>query len=308
MSTGYDRPRHAVSTGRPAYTPTVHRRREPPRGPVRRLLRRINVPAGVGATIWLIIVAVPLYYIVINSLRNSDAYLEEGALRMPSDLTLENYGRVLDLGFATFLLNSLIVTTATVVLVLILALPAAYAIVRGTSRPVRWMFSALLLGLAVPAQAVIVPIYLIITRLHLYDALTAIVLPTVAFALPISVLVLTSTLRDIPNELYEAMTVEGAGSVRVFRELVMPMARPGLVTIGIFSGLSGWNGFLFPLVLTQSPERRVLPLGLWNFQNQYGTDVPGLLAAVVLSAVPVLVLYLFGRRYLLRGIAAGFGR
>ncbi|MFC7481010.1 carbohydrate ABC transporter permease [Luedemannella flava] len=313
MSTVYERPRHAAATGRasaprPAVRSRTFEQRVPPAGPMRRFLRRVNVPAGFGAAVWLVVVSVPLYFIVVNSLRDSEDYLTEGALRFPSDLTTSNYGRVLGLGFGTFLMNSLIVTAATVVLVLLLALPAAYAIVRGTSRPVRWTFNALLLGLAVPAQAVIVPIYLVITRLHLYDALTAIVLPTVAFALPISVLVLTSTLRDIPNELYEAMTVEGAGPVRVFRDLVLPLARPGLVTIGIFSGLSGWNGFLFPLVLTQSPERRVLPLGLWNFQNQYGTDVPGLLAAVVLSAVPVLALYLFGRRYLLQGIAAGFGR
>lgn len=303
-----DRARHAAPSGRaPIPTRTFHQR-PVPASPTRRLLRRVNVPAGLGATVWLVIVAVPLYYIVVTSLRRSDDYLTEGALRFPSHLTLDNYGRVLGLGFATFLGNSLIVTAATIALVLALALPAAYAIVRGSGRTVRWMFSAFLLGLAIPAQAVIVPIYLIITRLYLYDSLTAIVLPTVAFALPISVLVLTSTLRDIPKELYEAMTVEGAGPIRVFWDLVFPLARPGLLTIGIFSGLSGWNGFLFPYVLTQDPDRRVLSLGLWNFQNQYGTDVPGLLAAVMLSAVPVLALYLFGRRYLLQGIAAGFGR
>jgi raffinose/stachyose/melibiose transport system permease protein/xylobiose transport system permease protein len=299
--------RHSSSSGTPHRVPP-RPRRETPAGPLRRRLRRVNVPGGVAAACWLVVVAVPLYYIVVTSLRTSDDYLTEGALRAPGDLTMANYGHVFQLGFATFLFNSLVVTGATVAIVLLLALPASYAIVRGTSRTLRWTFNAFLLGLAIPAQAVIVPIYFIITRLHLYDAPTAIILPTAAFALPISVLVLTSTLRDIPEDLYEAMTIEGAGTAQVFRQLVIPLARPGLVTIGIFSGLSGWNGFLFPLVLTQSPERRVLPLGLWNFQNQYGTDVPGLMAAVVLSAVPVLALYLFGRRYLLRGIAAGFGR
>jgi xylobiose transport system permease protein len=123
-----------------------------------------------------------------------------------------------------------------------------------------------------------------------------------------AVLVLTSALRDVPNELYEAMTVDGAGPALIFRRLVVPLSRPALASVGIFAGLNAWNGILFPLVLTQSPDQRVLPLGLWNFQSQYGTDVPGLLAAVVLSALPVLALYLFGRRQLLSGLSAGFGK
>jgi raffinose/stachyose/melibiose transport system permease protein/xylobiose transport system permease protein len=279
-----------------------------PAGPPGRTRRRANIPAGVSAVIWLFVVVVPLYYIVVNSLRTQESYLTDGALQTPTHVTLDNYGRVLGLGFGTFLRNSVIVTVATVVLVLLMALPAAYAIVRSDRRLVRLGFSLFLFGLAIPAQAVIIPIYLIITRLNLYDSLTAIVLPTAAFSLPMSIVVLTSTLRDIPGELYEAMTVDGAGPRRVFGQLVLPLARPGLVSIGIFSGLNAWNGFLFPLVLTQSPGQRVLPLGLWNFQNQYGTDVPGLLSAVVLSALPVLALYLFSRRYLLRGLAAGFGK
>ncbi|MEV6303326.1 carbohydrate ABC transporter permease [Actinoplanes sp. NPDC051861] len=267
-----------------------------------------NVPAGVAATIWLVIVAVPIYFVVITGFRTQDAYLGQGPLDLPTDPTLENYTSLFGLGFPTYLMNSLLVTAGTIALVLAVALPAAYAIVRNPGPALRVSFAVFLLGLAVPAQAVIVPIYLIITRLQMYDSLAAIVLPSAAFSLPIAIVVLTSTLRDIPGELYEAMTVDGATTRRVFTRLVLPLARPGLVSVGIFVGLGAWNGFLFPLVLTQSENQRVLPLGLWNFQSQYGTNVPGLMAAVVLSALPVLALYLFGRRHLLSGLAAGFGK
>ncbi|XVU27966.1 carbohydrate ABC transporter permease [Actinoplanes sp. CA-054009] len=267
-----------------------------------------NIPSGVAAAIWLAVVAVPIYFVVITGFRTQDAYIEQGPLDLPTDPTLANFTSLFDLGFTTYLSNSLLVTAATVLLVLAVALPAAYTLVRNPRRHLRVTFNVFLLGLAVPAQAVIVPIYLIITRLGLYDSLAAVVLPSAAFSLPIAIVVLTSTLRDIPNELYEAMTVDGAGTRRVFRRLVLPLSRPGLVSVGIFVGLGAWNGFLFPLVLTQSDERRVLPLGLWNFQSQYGTNVPGLMAAVVLSALPVLALYLFGRRHLLSGLAAGFGK
>ncbi|MER7273129.1 carbohydrate ABC transporter permease [Dactylosporangium sp. NPDC000244] len=276
--------------------------------PSARQRQRWNWPAGIAAAIWLVIVAVPVYYIVITGFRTQESYIDAGPLDLPRDLTLGNFADLWDLGFPTFLFNSLVVAFGTVLLVLAVALPAAYAIVRTPNRTIRAAFTMFLLGLAVPAQAVIVPIYLIITRLHMYDTLTAIILPTAAFSLPIAIVVLTSSLRDIPGELYEAMTVDGATAGRIFGRLVLPLARPGLTSVGIFVGLGAWNGFLFPLVLTQSEEQRVLPLGLWNFQNQYGTNVPGLMAAVVLSAVPVLALYLFGRRHLLSGLAAGFGK
>ncbi|WP_436529090.1 carbohydrate ABC transporter permease [Actinoplanes sp. HUAS TT8] len=273
-----------------------------------RLARTWNVPAGVLAAVWLVIVAVPVYFVVITGFRTQDAYIEQGPLDLPTHPTLANFTALFELGFTTYLVNSLIVAFGTVALVLGVALPAAYAIVRNPSRALRTAFNVFLLGLAVPAQAVIVPIYLIITRLQMYDSLLAVVLPTAAFSLPIAIVVLTSTLRDIPGELYEAMTVDGATTRRIFRQLVLPLSRPGLVSVGIFVGLGAWNGFLFPLVLTQSDDQRVLTLGLWRFQSQYGTDVPGLMAAVVISALPVLALYLFGRRHLLSGLAAGFGK
>jgi xylobiose transport system permease protein len=293
----------SVISSRPETATAVGPERKP-----RRRRRNVNVPGGIAAIVWFLIVAVPMYFIVVTSVRTQEAYVSDGPLDLPTTFTLKNYSNVIDLGFGTFLLNSVIVAFATVLLVLALALPAAYAITRGLSRGVRLTFTLFLSGLAIPAQAVIIPIYLLITRMNLYDSLTAIVLPTAAFTLPMAVLVLTSALRDVPNELYEAMTVDGAGPALIFRRLVVPLSRPALASVGIFAGLNAWNGILFPLVLTQSPDQRVLPLGLWNFQSQYGTDVPGLLAAVVLSALPVLALYLFGRRQLLSGLSAGFGK
>lgn len=270
--------------------------------------KRPAYASGLGAALWLLAVVVPLYYLVVTSLRGSGDYMSQGPLSIPEALTLDNYLNVFEVGFLGFLTNSLIVGIGSITLVLLVAVPAAFAIVRSRSRMVRIGFMLFLLGLAVPAQAVIIPIYLIITRMNLYDSLTAIILPTAAFTLPISVVVLTSSLRDVPGELYEAMALDGAATWQVFLRLVLPLSRPGVSTVAIFVGLNAWNNFIFPLVLTQSESTRVLPLGLWSFQTQYGTDVPGLMAAVVLSAVPILALYLFGRRQLLSGLAAGFGK
>ena len=287
--------------------PTAPPRAAPP-ARRRRPRDRPDLLGGLGAAAWLVVVGVPLYFLAVTSVRASNDYLADGPTAPPTSVTVENYVEVLTSAFPRYFLNNVLVTVACVAIVLVLALPAAYAIVRSRSRLVSAGFSVLLLGLAVPAQAVIVPLYLMITQLRLYDSLLAIILPTAAFALPLSVVVLTSSLRDVPKELYEAMTVDGAGPVRTLFALVLPLSRSGLATVGIFTALQAWNGFLFPLILTQDASVRVLTLGLWDFQGQYGTNVPLVTAAVTLSLAPLLVVYLLGRRYLLAGLTAGAGK
>lgn len=283
-------------------TPRPRRRRRSARhgGP--------NWLAGVLATIWLIVVAVPLYFLVAASFRTRSDYLSDSPLAPPPEPTLENYATVLTGDFPTYLVNTLVVTVATIAIVVGLTVPAAYAVARNAGRGVQRGFSLMLVGLAIPAQAAIIPVYLMITSLYLYDTLLAVILPTAAFAMPVALLVMTNSLRDIPRELYEAQTLDGAGPFKALRHLVLPLAKPAITTVAVFTSLTAWNGFLFPLVLTQSVDTRVLTLGLWDYQGQFGTNVPALLAAVTLSVVPIFVLYLFGRRYLLSGLTAGAGK
>jgi raffinose/stachyose/melibiose transport system permease protein len=126
--------------------------------------------------------------------------------------------------------------------------------------------------------------------------------------LPITVLILSNFMRDIPAELYESMRVDGASHSRILWRLVFPLMRPPLVTVAIFNAVHIWNGFLFPLILTQSSDQRVLPLSLWTFQGEFTVNVPAVMAAVVLSALPLLIVYAFGRRQLIAGLTAGIGK
>ncbi|WP_258934441.1 carbohydrate ABC transporter permease [Nesterenkonia pannonica] len=162
----------------------------------------------------------------------------------------------------------------------------------------------ILLGIAIPVQATIIPVYYLIQYLNLYDTLWALILPQIAFAIPLSVLIIVNFVRDIPNELFESMRVDGVSEWRILSSLVLPMSMPALMTVGIYQALQVWNGFLFPLVLTQSRDVRVLPLSLWEYQGQFGVDTPATLAAVVLSALPLLAAYIVGRRYIVAGLTA----
>jgi raffinose/stachyose/melibiose transport system permease protein len=120
-------------------------------------------------------------------------------------------------------------------------------------------------GAGDPAQAVVIPVCLIIIRGRMYDTLMAIILPSIAFAIPLSVLVLSNFIRDIPRELFESMRLDGASDWGTLWHLAFPLSRPALVTVTIYNGLSIWNGFLLPLMLTQSPSERTLLLALWSF-------------------------------------------
>ena len=269
---------------------------------------RPNYVAGLFTSLWLIIVIAPVYVLIKASFQTQEDYTLSGPLSLPKSLTTSNYSGVVSSGFLHYFLATGIVTVAVVLIVVLLVPPVAFAIVRNQSHTVTLVFRVFLLGLAVPIQAVIVPIFFIMIKVNLYDTLIAVILPTAAFSLPLSTIIMTGSMRDITSDLYEAMSLDGASSWRLFRNLVMPLSRGGLATIIVFSALNAWNGFLFPLILTQGTSDRVFTLGLFDFQTANGIDAPAICAAVVLSIIPILLVYLFARRALIQGLMGVGGK
>ncbi len=270
---------------------------------------RRNWLGGLAGWLWLAIIVIPIYWVLITSFKLQANYYSSNPMVPPSDPTLENYLFVLESGFVTYFLNSVVATAGAVIPAVLCSFMAAYAIVRGWRlRFLRMVNGLFLMGLAIPLQATVIPIYLIIIELRLYDSLMALILPSIAFAIPLSVLVLSNFIRDVPKELFEAMRIDGASEWMTMWRLAAPLTRPAILTVTVYNALNIWNGFLLPLVLTQSPDKRTLPLALWSFQGQYVVNVPAIVAAVVLTTLPILALYAFGRRQLLRGLAAGFSR
>jgi raffinose/stachyose/melibiose transport system permease protein len=270
--------------------------------------RRPNLPGGLGGWLWLAVIVLPIYYVVITSLKNQAGFFATNPMLPPAEPTLDNYKLVLENDFARYFLNSVVVTLGTVIPALFVSFMAAYAIVRGKGRFVNWTNNLFLLGLAIPLHATIIPIYWMITRAHLYDTLLALILPSIAFAIPVSVLILSNFMRDVPNELFESMRLDGCSDWAMLWRLALPMTKPAVITVGIYNALHVWNGFLFPLILTQSPATRVLPLSLWTFQGEFSVNIPAVLASVVLATLPLLVLYIVARRQLISGLTAGFSK
>lgn len=293
----------------PVVDAPAERSAEPPSRPAGHGWSGRNWLAGVAGWFWLAIVLVPLYWIVITSFKPQSDYYQQNAFLPPEHPTMDNYQLVLQNDFLHYFVNSVVVAVGTTVPTVLLALMAAYAIVRGADSPLlRRIQGLFLLGLAIPLQAAIIPVFLMIIKLGLYDSLAAIAIPSCAFAIPLAVLVLTNFLRDVPRDLFESMRLDGASEWTMLWRLAFPLTRPAMVTVAIYTGVTVWNGFLLPLVLTQSPERRTMPLAVWSFQGQFQVNVPAVLASVVLSTVPILVLYTIGRRQLVSGLSEGFGK
>ena len=277
--------------------------------PAGRKLRQMNWFGGLAGWLWLLVVMIPLYWIVVTSFKDQSDYFTQNPFALPSAPTSENYKLVIESDFPRYFINSVIVTIGTIVPAVGISFMAAYAIIRGAgSRFLAGVNGMFLMGLAIPLQATIIPVYLLIIKMHLYDSLLALILPSVAFSIPLSVLVLSNFIRDVPKELFESMRVDGATEWGMLRTLAFPLTRPALVTVSIYNGLAVWNGFLLPLILTQSPDKRTLPLALWTFQGQYSVNVPAVLASVVLTTLPIVILYAVSRRQLLSGLTAGFSR
>ncbi|GAA3102788.1 carbohydrate ABC transporter permease [Kribbella aluminosa] len=275
---------------------------------VRKLLQ-LNWFGGLAGWAWLAIVLIPLYWIVVTSFKDQSAYFTQNPFALPSAPTANNYQLVIQSDFPRYFLNSVIVTAGTIIPAVAISFMAAYAIIRGAgSRFLAGVNGLFLMGLAIPLQATIIPVYLLIIKMRLYDSLLALILPSIAFSIPLSVLVLANFIRDVPKELFESMRVDGATEWGMMRKLALPLTRPALVTVSIYNGLGVWNGFLLPLILTQSPDKRTLPLALWTFQGQYSVNVPAVLASVVLTTLPIVILYAVSRRQLLSGLTAGFSR
>jgi raffinose/stachyose/melibiose transport system permease protein len=244
---------------------------------------------------------------VLASFRSQSQFLSANAWIPTGGLSLSSWAAVFSgSGLVHDFLNSVIYSVGTIIVVVVLSLLAAFRIVRRGSRFAGVSFKVILFGLAVPVQAVIIPNYVILEKLRMYDTLYGLVLVTAASQIAIAVLLTVNYVRLIPNELYDAMAVDGASESVVFKRLVWPMARPVLGVVSIFAGLGAWNNFILPLILTESNSKAVLPLGLYNVATNtggQGFDVPVVMAGVVFSVLPLFFLYLAMRRQFLKGIA-----
>ncbi|SCK15286.1 carbohydrate ABC transporter membrane protein 2, CUT1 family [Variovorax sp. HW608] len=257
------------------------------------------------ALAWLSVTLLPLAFVVFTSLKSQQDTFDSPVWALPSHLDWSHYVAVLQSGFFTYLRNSLFVVGVSVVLIVIVAAMAAYALSRLKFRFNKALFGLIVAAMIVPLHITLVPIYLMTRGLGLYDTPFALIGPYVATSLPVSVFILAEFMRQIPRELEEAAELDGCGPFTIFFKLFLPLSGPGIATVAIYNGIHLWNEFIFAYVLTSSPGNRTLPLALWDFQGEFSSNIPAMLAVVTLTSLPLIVAYAFGQERIVKGMMAG---
>lgn len=244
----------------------------------------------------------PFFWTIITSI-SPGAGLGVAPSLVPENPSLEAYTRLFDeRPFARVVLNSLLLAGITTVVQLFTSATAAYAFSRLPFRGQTAVFAVYLATMMIPLQVLIVPLFVELKAFGLLNTYLGALLPT--FASAFGIFLLRQAINQVPRELDEAATIDGAGHFRIFTSIVLPNIRPALATLVVFAFMGSWNSFLWPLVVLRSPELQTLPVALAGLQGQYTTEWDIVMAGSVVSVLPMLALYIFAQKYVIQGVAS----
>ena len=257
-----------------------------------------------GLVVVSAIVAFPLLWMLSVSFMPAGAASHFPPPLLPSRFTLDNYRELFErIGIGHYLVNSVIVACAITVLSLLANTMAGYAFAKLQFRGRERIFAVLLAALVIPAQVTMLPLFLMMKQLHLVNSYGGVVVP--ALATVFGIFLVRQYARSIPDELLEAARIDGAGEARIFFQIVLPMLKPVLVTLAIFTFLGAWNDFMWPLIVLTDTSHYTLPVALASLSREHIQDVEMMMAGAVITVLPVLALFLVLQRYYIQGLLLG---
>lgn len=251
-----------------------------------------------------IITVYPLIWIATNSLK-TDLQLFERSWSLPEQLHWENYSLAWEYGIAKYFLNSILVTVVSVLLVVTISMMAAYALSRFNFRGQRLMLFFILAGLMLAPEVALIPLFRILTALNLYNTYWAMILPNVAFGIPFTTFLIRSYMLGLPKDYEEAAIIDGASAWGVFWSIVVPLCRPIIASAMLLDAMRVWNEFMFALVFIIDDGLKTVPLGLMTFSGALREQNTVIMAGVIMSAIPMILLFLLTQRQFIRGLAVG---
>lgn len=241
---------------------------------------------------WAVIQLFPLYYLLTFSLKTNEEILGENIIGLPQNWEWSNYIEVIrSSNIVRYFGNSVFVTTITIILTILISLMASYALYR-----MEWKFSKaavaiFMLGLTIPIHSSVLPVFLILKKVSLLNSYLSLILPNTAFGLSMAILMFSGFLEGIPMELEEAACIDGCNVYKIFLRVITPLMKPAFATVAIFTYLSSWNELMFATIFVNSENLKTLPVGVQALAMSLITDWGVLGAALVISLVPTIILY-----------------
>lgn len=260
---------------------------------------------------WIIIISfvfyaiIPFLWLVLASLK-TNAELLDDPFKLPKVFQFKNYTEAIEAaGLGRLIVNSLVISTIATFLNILVSSMCAFAIARHTFWGRNVLFLMISAGILVPLNALIIPYFAIINFLNLYDTRTGLILVYSAIGLPVSTFILTEFFRSIPKEIEEASYLDGCNFVSRYFRIMLPLALPGLATAGTFQFILCWNEFIYAMLLTSSTDIRTIQFGISYFTNQFFSDYVGMFAAVVVSILPSITVFILFQEKVISGLTAG---
>lgn len=267
----------------------------------------LNVFSHGVLIIWAILVVMPLLWAVMASFKTDDSILST-PWSLPDKLHFDNWSRAWSQAhMSDYFFNTVVVVGCSLVGTLLLGSMAAYVLARFDFPGNRFIYYLFIGGMSFPIILALVPLFFVMNNMGLLNTRHGLIMVYIAYSLPFTVFFLTSFFRTLPSSVGEAAMLDGASHARTFFQVMLPMAKPGLISVGIFNFLGQWNQYMLPTVLNTDPNHRVLSQGLVELANSQGYkgDWSGLFAGLVMAMLPVLAAYIIFQRQVVAGLTAG---
>jgi len=268
--------------------------------------------ASIGANVLLwgyaAIVLIPLLLVISNALRPTREIFRN-PIGLPTSPSLDSFVKAWEeASFNVYFFNSLVITVAAVVLATAVSALAGYMLGRYKFTGSRFLTAYFLAGLMLPFRLAIVPLFLLLNDMGLIDNRLGLILVYAATGIPFSIFILSSFFRQLPQELSEAARIDGAGEFTIFGRIMLPLVRSALATVVVFQFVPLWNDFFFPLVLLRSTDKWTLPVGMTRFFGEFQADWSTLFAGLIITTLPLIVIFLVATKQIIAGLTAGIGK
>ena len=259
-----------------------------------------------GLIFWMLFNLFPVYWMFTFSLKNNKEIFGENVIGLPKEWLWSNYTKALNTGkMGLYFLNSAVVATVTILITLAVALLATFALTRLVWKQRKRLNKFFMLGLTIPIHASILPVYVTLNKLHMLNTYWALIIPYSAFSLAMAILVCTGFMNEIPRELDESACIDGCSIWGIFFRIIVPLMKPAVATVGIYTFLQCWNELMFANVFVSSGNLRTLPVGVQQLSGQYTTEWGPIGAALVLATFPMLFIYIFLSKKIQDSFVAG---
>lgn len=273
--------------------------------------KKVSFLKGLGNSISFIVlvsyffmIVYPLFWMVMSSLKSTDE-IYSNPWKLPSKLLFQNYIDAWHQGISHYFFNSLLVTVVTCVLTVFLSAIGAYAVSRFNFKGKTIAFILIITGLMFSPQVSVIPLYQFMQSTGLYNTYWALILPYVAYRIPLTVLLIRAHFLSIPKELEEAAYLDGCNSLGVFFRVIVPLSKPILLTAAVLTAYFSWNEFMFAMIFINDDTLKTIPIGLLAFKGAFNTNWGVLLAGLTISAAPMIIFFIFVQKYFVRGISVG---